>query len=497
MSFSDNPHHPCYNCSLRLTGHSFAFATLNFPDNIMSSFNYDVLALGGGPGGYVAAIRAAQLGLKTAVVEKEHLGGVCLNWGCIPTKALIRNAEIVNLLARGKEFGFAFDNLQIDYGVAVKRSRQVSKRLVKGIGFLMKKNNITVIEGRGALQDAHTVQVGEQSYRAAHIILATGSRAAVLPGVEVDGQRVLTYRQAIVQERLPSSLVIVGAGPIGMEFAYVYRSYGVEVSVVEMLPHVLPNEDDDIAAVVAKAFRKQGIRLYPHTRTERITVEDGGVQVALKDVETGEESRVQAEQVLIAIGIRPNSEDIGLEKAGVETLRGWVPVNSVMQTNVPHIYAIGDLTGKLPLAHVASAQGIVAAEHMAGVDTAPIENYDNMPRCTYCSPQVASLGLSETQARAQGLDIKIGTFPFQANGKALGLGEREGFVKLVVDARYGEILGVHMVGPDVTELLPELSLARMLELTPAEIARNVHAHPTLSETLMEAAHAAMGHAIHA
>jgi len=263
-----------------------------------------------------------------------------------------------------------------------------------------------------------------------------------------------------------------------------------------MLPHVLPNEDEEVAAVVAKAFRKQGIALRVHTRTEKIEADGIGVRIGLKHMESGEEERLEADQVLIAIGIRPNSQDIGLENVGVETQRGWVTVNSVMQTNVPHIYAIGDLTGKLPLAHVASAQGIVAAETIAGVETLPIESYDNMPRCTYCAPQVASLGITEAQAQEQGLEVRVGKFPFQANGKALGLGEREGFIKLVVDARYGEILGVHMVGPEVTELLPELSLARMMELTPAEIARNVHAHPTLSETIMEAAHAALGHAIH-
>lgn len=461
-----------------------------------ASYDYDVLILGGGPGGYVAAIRAAQLGLKTAVVEKEHLGGICLNWGCIPTKALIRNADILHLLGRGKEFGFRFDNLEVDYGVAVKRSRQAANRLVKGVGFLMKKNHIDVIEGRGELSDAHTVLVGEKAYRSANIILATGGRAALLPGMEADGKRILTYRQAIVQKNLPKSIVIVGAGPIGMEFAYVYRAYGVEVMVVEMLPHVLPNEDEEVTAVVAKAFHKQGVQLRVHTRTEQVVVQEDDVQLTLKNLNTQIEEVLQTEQVLVAVGIRPNSEGIGLEKIGVETNRGWVQVNSVMQTNVPHIYAIGDLTGKLALAHVASAQGIVAAETIAGVETLPIESYDNMPRCTYCSPQVASLGYTEAQAREQGYEVNIGKFPFQVSGKALGLGDREGFVKLVVDARYGEILGVHMVGPEVTELLPELSLARMMELTPAEIARNVHAHPTLSETVMEAAHAAMGHAIH-
>ncbi len=462
-----------------------------------SQFDYDVLVLGGGPGGYVAAIRSAQLGLKTAVIEKENLGGVCLNWGCIPTKALIRNADIVHLLGQGKTFGFKFDNLELDYRVAVKRSRQVSSRLVKGVGFLMKKNKITVIKGEGRLTGPHALAVEGKQITAANIILATGARPALLPGMEVDGKRIVTYRQAIVQDELPESIVIVGAGPIGMEFAYVYNSYGVKVTVVEMLPHVLPNEEPEVAQVVAKSFHKQGIRLLAGTRTEKIEVNDNGVTVGVKELKSGKEETIETAQVLVAIGIKPNSKDVGIESTGVKISdRGWVPVNDVMQTNVPHIYAIGDLNGKMPLAHVASAQGIVAAETIAGVETMPIDDYSNMPRCTYCHPQVASLGLTEAQAREQGYEIKSGSFPFQANGKALGLGEREGFVKIIMDAKYHEILGVHMVGPEVTELLPELSLARMLELTPEEIGRNIHAHPTLSETLMEAAHAVMGHAIH-
>ena len=459
-----------------------------------NQFDYDVIVLGGGPGGYVAAIRSAQLGLKTALIEKENLGGVCLNWGCIPSKSLIRNAEIMNLLGRGREFGFKFENLEADYGVAVKRSRQNSDRLVKGVGFLMKKNKIDVINGFGVLTDAHTIQVEDAAYSAANIILATGGSAATLPGMDIDGERILTYRQAIVQKELPKSIVIVGAGPIGMEFAYIYNAYGVSVTMVEMLPHALPNEEPDVADVVVKAFRKQKIRILANTRTENVEITDDGVNVTVKDLASGETEVIQTEQVLVAIGVRPNSE--GLEAVGVATNRGWVQINDRMQTNVPHVYAIGDLTGKLNLAHVASAQGIVAAETIAGAETQPHDDYSNMPRCTYCSPQVASLGLTEAQAREQGYDLDIGQFPFQANGKALGMGEREGFIKIISDAKYGEILGVHMVGPEVTELLPEFSLARMLELTPAEIARNIHAHPTLSEVIMEAAHAATGHAIH-
>jgi len=431
------------------------------------------------------------------LIEKENLGGVCLNWGCIPTKALIRNADIIRLLGRGKEFGFKFTGLEVDYRVAVKRSRQVANRLVKGVGFLMRKNGIEVIQGFGQLTDPHTLEVEGKRVTAANIILATGARPALLPGVEADGRHLLTYRQAIVQEELPERLIIVGAGPIGMEFAYVFNAYGVQVTVVEMLPHVLPNEDPEVAAVVAKAFRKYGVRLLEGTRTEAIETTDSGVQVRVKHLESGEEETLVGDQVLIAIGVKPNSAGIGLETAGVATdARGWVTVNEVMQTNVPHIYAIGDLNGRLPLAHVASAQGVVAAETIAGAETLPLDDYSNMPRCTYCHPQVASIGLTEAQAREAGYELAVGKFPFQANGKALGLGEREGFVKIIMDAKYHEILGVHMVGPEVTELLPELSLARMLELTPEEIGRNVHAHPTLSEAIMEAAHAALGHAIH-
>jgi len=462
-----------------------------------SQFDYDVLVLGGGPGGYVAAIRSSQLGLKTAIVEKENLGGICLNWGCIPTKALIRNADIVHLLEKGKEFGFKFDNLELNYKVAVKRSRQVSGRLVKGVGFLMKKNKIMVIKGVGRLTGPHALDVDGKQVTAANIILATGASPALLPGMTVDGKRIVTYRQAIVQDDLPESIVIVGAGPIGMEFAYVYNSYGVKVTVVEMLPHILPNEEPEIAQVVAKDFHKQGIRLLPGTRTEKIAVTDNGVTVRVKELESGKDETIETAQVLVAIGIKPNSRNIGLEAAGVAVnARGWVPVNDRMQTNAPHIYAVGDLNGKMPLAHVAHAQGIIAAETIAGAETMPIDDYSNMPRCTYCHPQVASLGLTEAQAREQGYEIKTGSFPFQANGKALGLGERDGFVKIIMDAKYHEILGVHMVGPEVTELLPELSLARMLELTPEEIARNVHAHPTLSESVMEAAHAVIGTPIH-
>jgi dihydrolipoamide dehydrogenase len=477
------------------------------------TLSYDVVVVGGGPGGYVAAIRAAQLGKKTALVEREFLGGVCLNIGCIPTKSLLRNAELANILmGESKDFGFSFENLKLDYAVAQKRSRQVSDRLVKGVGFLMRKNKIDVYQGTGTLKSATQIEVkatsdapavNGQKYdgviEAKNIILATGHHPRALPGMEPDGKSIITYREALFLTTAPKSIVVVGAGAIGMEFAYVFRSYGADVTVIEMLPHVLPLEDDETAAEVAKAFKKQGIKMLVNTRTEAVEKTDAGVRVRVKDQGTSTEQTIDADMVLVAVGIAPNSQGIGLEAAGVTTdKRGFITVDEYLRTNVPSIYAIGDVTGKLQLAHVASAQGIVAAEHIAGHETRPLRDADYafMPRCTYCKPQVASMGYTEAQAREKGYEVKVGKFPFVANGKALGLNEKEGFVKIIADAKYGEILGAHMVGPEVTELLPELVLARTWELTTEEIARTVHAHPTLTETLMEAAHAVGGQAIH-
>ncbi len=468
----------------------------------MSDNTYDVIVIGGGPGGYVAAIKAAQLGQKVACIERESLGGVCLNWGCIPTKSLLRNAELANILTgESKEFGFSFENLKLDYAVAHKRSRQVSDRLVKGIGFLFKKNGVTHIQGAATLTGPRQVKVAPSGdvLTAKAIIIATGARARSLPGMTVDGQRIITYRQALELTIAPKRLIVVGAGAIGMEFAYVFRAYGAEVTVIEMLPHVLPLEDDDTAAEVAKAFKKAGIKALVNTRTEGVETTDAGVKVRVKDQASGAEQTLEADVVLVAVGVAPNSTDIGLEAAGVQTdKRGFIPVDEHMRTNVPGVYAIGDVTGKLMLAHVASAMGIVAAEHAAGHETRPIKeaDYAFMPRCTYCKPQVASLGYTEAQAKEKGYEIKVGKFPFVASGKALGLNEKDGFVKIIAYAKYGEILGAHMVGPEVTELLPELALARTWELTAEEIAHTVHAHPTLSEALMEAAHAVVGQAIH-
>jgi dihydrolipoamide dehydrogenase len=462
--------------------------------------NYDVVVIGAGPGGYVAAIRASQLGLKTAIVDKQWLGGVCLNVGCIPSKALLKNAEVAHTLReRGKEFGFSFDNLKLDFGVAVKRSRQVSDRLVKGVGFLMKKNNITVYMGAAKLTTKDTVAVTDKDgklteLKAKNIIVATGATSAVPGAWKVDGEKVVTYLEAILQEKLPKSVIVIGSGAIGVEFSTVWNSYGVEVTIVEMLPRIVPLEDEEISSELEKAFKKSGIKPLTGHKVEAVEATGTGVKVT---VSAGGENKVlEADQALVAIGFRPNSKGLGLEEAGVKiNERGFVEVDEKMQTNVPGIWAIGDVTGKLMLAHVGSAMGIVCAENIAGHETVTLD-YEMMPRATYCQPQVASFGLTEAQAKERGFTVKIGRFPFQANGKALGLGDYAGWVKLVVDEKYGELLGAHMIGPEVTELLPELTLAHMLELTPHEIARNVHAHPTLSEVLMEAAHGAEGSPIH-
>ncbi|MCC6146752.1 MAG: dihydrolipoyl dehydrogenase [Anaerolineaceae bacterium] len=464
------------------------------------STSYDVVVIGAGPGGYVCAIRSAQLGLRTAIVEKQWLGGVCLNVGCIPSKALLKNADVVHTLReRGKEFGFSFENLQVDYSVAFNRSRQVSSRLTKGVGILMKKNNIDVHMGSAALTGKDSVQVtaedGQVSeLKAKNIVLATGSHTAMIPGVTVDGKQIVTYQEAILQDHAPKSAIIIGAGAIGIEFATVWSSYGAEVTIVEMLPRILPLEDEESSAELARAFKKRRIGMLTGTRVLSVEATGSGVRVKVSG-EDGEQT-LEAEQALVAIGFKPNTVGIGLDKAGVQlSERGFVKIDERMATNTPGIWAIGDVTGQLLLAHVASAQGIVCAENIAGVETIQLD-YRMMPRAVYSTPQVASFGYTEAQAVEAGYEVKVGRFPFLANGKALGLGESAGFVKIITEAKYGELLGAHMVGPDVSELLPELTLAQRMELTTAEIARNVHSHPTLSEAVMEAAEAAEGHVIH-
>lgn len=462
--------------------------------------NYDVIVIGAGPGGYVAAIRAAQLGKKVAIIDKQWLGGVCLNVGCIPSKSLLKNADVAHTLReRGKEFGFSFEKLTLDFGSAVKRSRKVSGRLVKGVGFLMKKNKIDVQMGVATLTAADTVKVvaedgNESLLSAKDIIVATGAHPMVPPAWTVDGKNVVTYHEAILQEELPKSVVIIGSGAIGVEFATVWNSYGVDVTIVEMLPRIVPMEDEEVSKELAKAFKKRKIKLLTGHKVEAVEAVEEGVKVTVSA--EGEETVLEADQALVAIGFRPNSANLGLEEIGVAiSERGFIEIDDKMATNVPGIWAIGDVTGKLMLAHVGSAMGILAAEAIAGEETTPL-NYAMMPRATYCQPQVASFGLTEAQARERGYAVKVAKFPFQANGKALGLGDYVGWVKLVVDEKYDELLGAHLIGPEVTELLPELTLAQMMELTPAEIARNVHAHPTLSETLMEVAHGAEGMPIH-
>jgi dihydrolipoamide dehydrogenase len=460
---------------------------------------YDVVVIGAGPGGYVNAIRASQNGLKTAIVDKEWLGGVCLNVGCIPSKALLKNAELARTLReRAKEFGISFDNLTLDYSAAVKRSRSVSQRLTRGVSFLLKKNNVDVFMGEAKLSGAKQVSVTDaegktQQLSAKNVVIATGSSPVMPAAWKADGEQVVSYKEAILQEKLPKSVVIIGAGAIGAEFATVWSSYGTKVTIVEMLPNVLPLEDEEISTELAKAFKKRGIELLTGHKVE--SVESSKKGVVVKVSADGEGKTLEAEQALVAVGFRPNTAGLGLEEAGVKLdAKGNVEVNERMESSVPGVWAIGDVTGKLLLAHVASTQGILCADAMAGKNTTPI-NYQNVPHATYCQPQVASFGMSEAAAKAAGNEIKIGNFPFQANGKALGFGETTGFVKIISDAKYGEILGAHMIGAEVSELLPEMTLAQQMELTAEEIARNIHAHPTLSEAIMEAAEAVEGKSI--
>ncbi len=462
----------------------------------MADTQYDMLVIGGGPGGYVAAIRAAQLGMKTALVEREFLGGVCLNIGCIPSKALLANAHVARNLADAKTWGITINgSYTLDYGVAHARSRQVSARLVKGVGFLMKKNKIDVFMDTAILTADNQVELkgGGQELAAKNIILAPGARPRTIPGLELDGVSVITSREALDLKTVPNPIVIVGASAIGCEFATVYRAYGADVTVLEGLPHLLPREDEKVSSVVEKSFQKQGIKFKTNAMVERAEKADGKIVLHVKTAQGVEQ--ISAEKVLVAIGISPNSENIGLEALGVKTTRGAIDTNDLMQTNAPNIYAIGDVTMKLALAHVASAQGVLAVEHAAGREVRPI-NYDAVPRCTYSHPQVASFGKTETQIKEAGIEYTVGEFPFIANGKALGLNDYEGFVRIYADKKFGEILGVHMVGPEVTDLTGEFSLAITNEMTPLEIAHSIHAHPTLTEVIGEAALATMGEAIH-
>lgn len=461
----------------------------------MADSIYDLVIIGGGPGGYVAAIRAAQLGLRTAVVERDQLGGVCLNWGCIPSKALLRNAEVVRLVRDAGDFGIKVERFTADYSAAQQRSRTVSNRLVKGIEFLMKKHKVEVVRGTATISAPDRVRIApeDRELRTKHIILATGARPRSIPGVAVDGQKVITSREALELKEVPSPVVIVGASAVGVEFATIFRSYGAEVTLIELLPHLLPREDEEVSLAFEKAMEKAGIHFRTGAKVQSVAASDGQLQVKVSSGEKAE--TVSASKVLVATGVQPNVENLGLEKLGVALERGAIKVDNRCQTSVAGVFAIGDVTMKLPLAHFASAQGVMVAEILAGKTVHPVDP-NRVPRCTYSSPQVASLGLTESEARTAGHEVKIGKFPFRANGKALGLHDYEGFVKLVVDAKYGELLGAHLIGPEVTELTGELSLAKSMELTPMELASAIHAHPTLTEAIGEAALEIMGGAIH-
>ncbi len=455
--------------------------------------DYDVAVIGSGPGGYAAAIRAAQLGLKTVCVEREALGGVCLNWGCIPSKALLHNAEVLNTVNNASAFGIAVEGVNADYAAGLARSRKVVDRLTKGIAALFHKNEVDYIEGQASILGPHAIEVGGKRIEAGHLIIATGAAPAALDGSNVDGEVVLTYREAIVDDRVPERVVIIGGGPIGVEFGYVYNAYGSAVTIVEGMPRILPQEDEEVSQALARALTKLGMKVLAGSAVTKVAV-DGALAEVEIDTPDGKLS-LSADRVLVAVGIRPNTEGLGAENAGATLDRGFVQVDENLSANGGSLYAIGDVNGRLPLAHVAQAEGVFVAERIAGLDPQPLD-YLAMPRAAYCSPQVASMGLTEAEARDQGYEVKIGKFPFLANGKSLAAGHSEGFAKIVADASTGELLGAHLIGHEVTELLGELSLTRLLDGTDIELGRVVNAHPSMSEAVKEAALAAEGHAVH-
>lgn len=462
---------------------------------------YNVIVVGSGPGGYVAAIRASQLGQKVAIVEKESLGGICLNWGCIPTKALLKTAEVLHDFHHAKDYGLQADNISSDLAAVVKRSRNVAEGMSKGVQFLMKKNKIDVIMGTGKLARGKKVEVTDDKgkatlYEADHIILATGARAKALPNIPIDGEKVIDYRKAMIPEKTPKSMVVIGAGAIGVEFAYFYHALGTKVTVIEFLEQgLVPREDPEVSKELTRQFTKSGIDVLANTAVEKVDVSGKNINVIAKDRKSGKVTEISCDVVLSAAGVESNLENLGLEALGIKTEKGKVVVNEWYQTNVPGIYAIGDITDGPALAHVASAEGITCVEKIAGHHPQPID-YNNIPSCTYCQPEIASVGMTEAQAREAGYELKIGKFPFTASGKAKAAGHPEGFVKLIFDSKYGEILGAHMIGAHVTDMIAEIVLARKLESTGMEIIKTIHPHPTMSEAVMEAAAAAYGEVIH-
>jgi dihydrolipoamide dehydrogenase len=454
---------------------------------------YDVIVLGSGPGGYVTAIRSSQLGFKTAVIEKESLGGVCLNWGCIPTKALLKSAQVFNYLKHAKDYGLKIESYGKDFDAVVNRSRNVAEGMSKGVQFLMKKNKIDVIIGYGKIKPGKKVDVDGTEYSADHIIISTGARSRELPSLPQDGKKVIGYRKAMTLENQPKKLIIVGSGAIGIEFAYFYNAMGTEVTVVEYMPRIVPVEDEDISKQLERSFKKSGIKIMTSTEVTAVDTSGKGVKTSIK-TKNGEDT-LEADVVLSAVGIKTNIENIGLEDVGIVTDHDKISVNDFYQTNIPGYYAIGDVTAGPALAHVASAEGILCVEKIAGRHVEALD-YGNIPGCTYCSPEVASVGLTETQAKEQGLEIKIGKFPFSASGKASAGGNTEGFVKVIFDAKYGEWLGCHMIGAGVTDMIAEAVLGRKLETTGHEVLKTIHPHPTMSEAVMEAVADAYDEVIH-
>jgi dihydrolipoamide dehydrogenase len=454
---------------------------------------YDVIVLGSGPGGYVTAIRASQLGLKTAVIEKESLGGVCLNWGCIPTKALLKSAQVFEYLKHADDYGLTVKEFDKDFDAVVNRSRNVAEGMSKGVQFLMKKNKIDVISGYGTLKPGKKVDVDGTEYSAKHIIIATGARSRELPNLPQDGEKVIGYRKAMTLEKQPKKLVIVGSGAIGVEFAYFYNSMGTDVTIVEYLPRIVPVEDADVSKQLERSFKKSGIKILTSTEVTSVDTSGDGVKATIK-TKKGEQV-LEADMVLSAVGIKTNIENIGLEDVGIVTDRDKILVNDFYQTNIPGYYAIGDVTPGPALAHVASAEGILCVEKIAGQHVEAID-YGNIPGCTYCTPEIASVGLTEAQAKDKGIDIKVGKFPFSASGKASAGGHKEGFVKVIFDAKYGEWLGCHMIGTGVTDMIAEAVLGRKLETTGHEVLKTIHPHPTMSEAVMEAVADAYDEVIH-
>lgn len=461
--------------------------------------NYDVIVIGSGPGGYVTAIRAAQLGLKVAVVEKENLGGICLNWGCIPTKSLLKSAQALEYAIHAADYGVSIEGeVKADFGAMVKRSRGVADGMSKGIQFLFKKNKVESIFGMGKLAGKNEVEVTDDSgkkttYTAKHIILATGARSRELPNLIQDGEKIIGYRKALTLDKQPESMVVVGSGAIGSEFAYFYQSIGTEVTLVEFLPNVVPNEDEDVSKQLERSFKKMKMKVFTSSSVESVDASGKKCKVTIK-TKKGEQI-VEADVVLSAVGISPNTEGIGLEERGVKTEQGRVKVDEFYKTNVEGVYAIGDIVAGPALAHVASAEGIVCIEKIAGLNPTPID-YGNIPGCTYTSPEVSSVGLTEAKAKEAGYELKIGKFPYSASGKASAAGQKDGFVKLIFDAKYGELLGAHMIGGNVTEMIAEMVVAKKLEITGHELLKTIHPHPTMSEAIMEAAAAAYGEVIH-